>query len=123
MHMSVYNRLIELARSERLTTYSDIAPLAGLSMDIDEDREQISQILSEIAQHEASSGRPMLTAIVVHRGGDNNPGEGFFKAARDFGLFDGSRQQIPRLEFWARQVREVNDCWSAQRDPSPAAEG
>ncbi len=27
MHMGIYNRLLELARAERLTTYSDIAPL------------------------------------------------------------------------------------------------
>ena len=33
MHMGIYGRLAELARNEDLTTYSAIAPLAGLSMD------------------------------------------------------------------------------------------
>jgi hypothetical protein len=32
MHIGIYNRLLELARAGRLTAYSDIAPLAGLSM-------------------------------------------------------------------------------------------
>jgi len=47
MHMDICNRLIGLARGEELTTYSDIAPLAGLSMEIEEDRERIAQLLRE----------------------------------------------------------------------------
>lgn len=112
MHIEIYNRLIELARAGRLTAYSEIAPLAGLSMEIAEDRKRISQLLEEIAMHEFNAGRPMLTAIVVHLGGDNNPGEGFFAIATQIGRFSGSRQQIPRLEFWSRQVQEVYNYWS-----------
>lgn len=113
MHTGIYDRLVDLARTQRLTTYSDIAPLAGLSMDVDQDRERISQLLSEIVLHEVGQGRPMLTAIVVHRGSDNNPGEGFFSIATELGLFNGSRQQLQRLEFWVRQVQLVNGHWSA----------
>ena len=112
MHTGIYNRLVELARDRRLTTYSDIAPLAGLSMEIDEDRERMSQLLGEIVLHEVGAGRPMLTAIVVHRGGDNNPGEGFFAIATELNRFSGSRQQMPRLEFWTRQVQDVHTHWS-----------
>lgn len=114
MHMGIYNQLVELARAERLTTYSDIAPLAGLSMDVDEDRERISQLLGEIVRHEIAADRPMLTAIVVHRGSDNNPGEGFFAIATELNRFNGSRQQMHRLEFWVRQVGEVHAHWSVQ---------
>ena len=113
MHIGIYNRLVDLARAQHLTTYSDIAPLAGLSMENEVDRERISQILGEIVLHEVGEGRPMLTAIVIHRGNDNNPGEGFYAIATELGLFNGSRQQLRRLEFWARQVQEVNSYWSA----------
>jgi hypothetical protein len=113
MHTAIYNRLTELARARQLTTYSDIAPLAGLSMENDEDRERISQLLGEIVLHESANGRPMLTALVVHRGSDNNPGEGFFAIANEVGRFNGSRQKLPRLEFWVRQVQEVYDYWSS----------
>lgn len=112
MHMGIYNRLLELARGGRLATYSDIAPLAGLSMNNDADRERISELLVEILMHEASEGRPLLTAVVVHRGNDNNPGEGFFSAATELHRFDGSRDPLARLEFWVRQVQEVNSYWS-----------
>jgi hypothetical protein len=113
MHMEIYSRLLELARAGRLTTYSDIAPLAGLLMDSDVDRDKISQLLGEILRHEVSEGRPLLTAIVVHRGNDNNPGEGFFAIATELGRFNGSRDSLARLEFWVHQVQEVNTYWSA----------
>jgi len=112
MHMGIYNRLLELARSGRLTTYSDIAPLAGLSMSNDLDRDRISELLGDILRHEVAEGRPLLTAIVVHRGNDNNPGEGFFAIASEIGHFNGSRDALARLEFCVRQVQEVNAYWA-----------
>jgi hypothetical protein len=113
MHIGIYNRLLELARGERLTTYSDIAPLAGLSMSDERDRERMSELLGEILRHEVTQGRPLLTAIVVHRGDDNNPGEGFFTIATELGRFSGSRDPLARLEFWVRQIQEVNTYWRA----------
>ncbi len=83
MHMNIYDRLIELARGRHLTTYGDIAPLAGLNMEVDADRDRISKLLGEILRHEASKNRPLLTAIVVHHGDDNNPGEVFIQQGQD----------------------------------------
>jgi hypothetical protein len=111
MHMGIYNRVLELARAGRLTAYSDIAPLAGLSMASDADRGRMSELLGEILRHEVSQGRPLLTAIVVHRGDDNNPGEGFFAIATELGRFTGSRDALARLEFWVRQVQDVHGYW------------
>jgi len=64
-----------------------------------------------VSAHEQNAGRPMLTALVVHRGNDNNPGEGFFSIAHDFGLYDGSRDQMARLIFWSNQVTAVHNHW------------
>lgn len=113
MHMGIYNRLLELARAGQLTTYSDIAPLAGLSMSSDVDRDSISELLGEILRHEVAQGRPLLTAIVVHRGNDNKPGEGFFSIATELGRFSGTREDLVRIEFWIRQVQEVHTHWAA----------
>ncbi len=112
MHIMLYNHLVQLARAQGLTTYSDIAPLANLSMDNAEDRERISQLLGEIVLQDVAEGRPMLTALVVHRGKDNNPGEGFFTVAAQLGRFTGTRQQLPRLEFWMSQVKETHAYWA-----------
>jgi hypothetical protein len=112
MNLLIYNRLVELARAERLTHYSEIAPLAGLSMADEADRAAISEILMEIARHEEGQGRPMLTSIVVHYGSDNNPGEGFFVAASDFGRYGGSRDPFSRLQFWVQEVKAVHAHWT-----------
>lgn len=115
MHTSIYNNLVAVARGEPgLTTYSDIAPLANLSMDREEDRDKISRLLEEILQHEVAEGRPLLTAIVVHRGGDNNPGEGFFVAATRLGRYGGGRDQMRRLSFWVREVNAVREYWRSR---------
>ena len=53
----------------------------------------------------------MLTALVVHHGDDNNPGEGFFAIATTLGLFSGSRAPLKRLEFWVGQVTQVYNHW------------
>ncbi len=111
MNQILYNELIRLARANLLTTYSDVAPLVDLSMDNEEDRNLIAEMLREIAVYENEEGRPMLTSLVVHRGNDNNPGEGFFYIAQELGLFDGSREQLARLIFWSNQVTEVHNYW------------
>lgn len=112
MNETLYNELVRLARSRDLAAYSDVAPLVGLDMANEDDRNEIARLLGEIATHEQNENRPMLTALVVHRGNDNNPGEGFFSIAHDFGLYDGSRDQIARLIFWSNQVTAVHNNWA-----------
>ncbi|NWE74937.1 hypothetical protein [Pseudomonas yamanorum] len=111
MNQTLYNELVRLARAQALAAYSDISPLVGLFMDREEDRDAIARLLGEIALYEYSEGRPMLTALIVHRGDDNNPGEGFFGIAQELKIFNGTRDQISRLTFWANQVTAVHNHW------------
>ena len=112
MNEILYNELKRLAREKRLAAYSEVAPLIGLSMDVEEDRNEIAEKLGEIATHEHSERRPMLTALIVHRGNDNNPGEGFYSIAKRLQLFDGSRDSIDRVTFWSNQVTQVHNYWA-----------
>lgn len=111
MNQSLYDELIRVAKKGDLTFYSMIAPLVGLSMDIEEDRNDIARLLGEIAKYENEQNRPMLTSLVIHKGNDNNPGEGFFSIAMELGLYDGARDQLKRVTFWANQVRQVHNHW------------
>ena len=88
MNNVLYDELIRIAKNEHLIAYSDISPLLGLSMEKENDRDEMSKLLGEIAAHEHENGRPMLTAIVVHKGGDNNPGEGFYAIAKELNIYD-----------------------------------
>lgn len=108
----LYSELTRLARSKLIAAYSDVAPLIGLDMAIASDRDEIAKKLGDIVFFEHAHDRPMLTALVVHYGNDNNPGEGFFSAAEKIGLFKGSRDPIKRLTFWSNQVTLVHNLWS-----------
>ncbi|MGQ4584276.1 hypothetical protein [Lysobacter sp. F60174L2] len=110
---TLYEELVRLAKANKLAAYSEVAPLIGLDMSNDQDRDEIARRLGDIVFYENEHGRPMLTALVVHYGNDNNPGEGFFSAAEKLELYKGSRNPIHRLTFWANQVRLVHNHWGS----------
>ena len=112
MNRILYDELVRIARKKDLTFYSRVAPLVGLTMDSEEDRDEIARLLGEIAKYEYQENRPMLTSLVIHKGNDNNPGEGFFAIATELGEFSGSRDQLERVTFWSNQVTDVHNHWS-----------
>ena len=106
MHQALYDRILSVARAEDITYYSEVAPLAGLDMHFEEDRDQISLLLREIALHEHEHQRPLLTAVVIHYD-DNQPGKGFFTLSRELGLFRTGRPYM----FFQQELRRVHDYW------------
>jgi hypothetical protein len=111
MNQEIYDELVRCATTRRLAAYSHVAPLVGLDTESDADRKQMSRLLREIAEFEHANHRPKLTALVIHKGRDNNAGEGFFAIAQEFALFEGSRDDIERTKFWSRQVADVFAQW------------
>lgn len=109
----LYEKLVQLAKTKSLAAYSNVAPLIDLDMSKDQDRDEIARRLGDIVLYENENGRPMLTALIVHYGNDNNPGEGFFSAAEKIGLYKGSRDPINRLTFWSNQVTLVHNYWAS----------
>lgn len=108
----LYNQLVALAKARTLTSYSEVSVLIGLDMSKEEDRAEIARKLGDIVFYEYQNHRPMLTALVVHRGGDNNPGEGFFSAAEKIGLFKATCNPMKRTIFWSSQVTLVHNHWA-----------
>jgi len=108
MHEEIYNKLKEVARAGTVTYYSDIAPMAGLDMSSPNDRYEIGVILDDINQREREFGRPMLSAVVVHKE-SLMPGQGFFTLARALGLFIGN----DRDKFYIQELRKVHDYWTS----------
>ena len=107
MHKATYEELKDVARRESYTTYSKIAPLAGLDMGSQADRNRIAEILGEISTHEHSLGRPLLSAVVV-LAEEGRPGQGFFTLAREFGLYGGGDD----LRFWLDEIKRVHQYWA-----------
>lgn len=53
----------------------------------------------------------MLTAVVVHKSGDMEPGEGFFELAKSLG-----RKTINPLECWIKELHLVHAYWEKHGD-------
>lgn len=116
LHRPIYEALKQIAQKQRTTTYSDIAPLAGLDMDSPADRDKIREILGKISTYEPHNGRPMLTAVVVHKQ-DNMPGDGFFELAQHLGLMGKGEDH---LAFFARELTRVLQAWKPAKPGASA---
>lgn len=110
MHQALYEELVRVARNADLTTYADIAPMAGLDMGNPAHRNEMARLLGEISTYEHQQGRPLLSAVVVHRAG-RTPGQGFFKLARELGLPCG-QGDIAELTFFSSELRRVHAEWA-----------
>jgi len=109
MHEQIYEKLKEAARAGTVTYYSDIAPMAELDMGLPNDRYEIGVILDDINRYERELGRPMLSAVVVHKD-TLMPGQGFFTLARALGLFVGDDKD----RFYIKELRKVHDYWASR---------
>ncbi len=56
------------------------------------------EFLGEISEEEDAAGNGMMSALVVHKEGDMQPGPGFFELASRLG----------------RDVRDIEKCWVAE---------
>jgi hypothetical protein len=107
MNKQIYEFLLSVAKERNYTTYAVIAPMAGLDMDLDNDRREIGELLGEISRFEHKKGRPLLSVVVIHRE-DNIPGPGFFTLAKELGIYKGGDD----LMFFIQELARVHDYWS-----------
>ena len=63
--------------------------------------------LGEISEEEDREGRGMMSALVVHKQGDMQPGPGFFELARKMG-----RDVSDILKCWVEEFKKVHSSWA-----------
>ena len=98
--------MIAVARRRGTIPYSDLVrKITRCSLERNDPR--LAHMLGEISSEEDEGGRGLLTAVVVHKGGDERPGPGFFELARSLG-----HEIADRELFWIQEVRKVHDAWS-----------
>ncbi|HVZ93903.1 MAG TPA: hypothetical protein VG797_05285 [Phycisphaerales bacterium] len=99
--------LADVARSQDLITYSDLASRIT-SADIEPHGSDMSSLLEEVSreEHGSSPRRPLLSAVVVRKSDPSRPGQGFFRLARNLG-FDVRDEDA----FWATQLQAVYNQW------------
>ena len=67
---------------------------------------RLFHLLGQLSTEESEAGRGMITALVVHKTGDMQPGPGFFELAEELG-HDASDV----LAFWIGQMKKVHAYW------------
>jgi len=113
MRNDIYQKLIEVARSQKLISYGELNTKLNLDLDfnLDRDRALIGEWLGEISHKEVEAGRHMLSALVGHAEGGmvQEPGDGFCEYAQTLGVYQGGDD----LGFWAREVKWLHEYWSS----------
>lgn len=109
MNRMLRERLIQVAASQDVVYYSEIAPLVAIDMSSPPDREEIGRLLGEISEFEHDQGRPLLSAVAISHDG-NRPGKGFYNLAQELGLHEGSHHD----SFWTRELKRVHAVWKGK---------
>lgn len=100
------DELVKVARRRGRIAYSElVARITKVQMEAHDPR--LFHLLGEISSEEDDAGRGMLTAIVVHKYGDMQPGPGFLKLAKSRG-----RKVKDPLAFWIGEFNKVHDYWA-----------
>ncbi|TAV37274.1 hypothetical protein ELI33_08555 [Rhizobium ruizarguesonis] len=85
-------------------TYSDLVnKITAVRMDPHDTR--LAHFLGEISTEEHKAGRPLITALVVHKH-DLQPGKGFFDLSRSLGFSFNDE-----IEFWSDQIDRLRSQW------------
>ena len=94
------------ARSQPGTiTYSDLAAQLS-SISVQPHDLAMDYLLEPVSREEHAACRPLLSVIVVHKGGDMSPGSGFYDLARELGF-----NVSDRVAFWCSEFQRVTDYW------------
>jgi hypothetical protein len=99
--------LADCARKRQMIPYSVLTPkLHAIKLEYHDPR--LFHFLGEISTEEYHAGRGMLSALVVHKYGDMQPGPGFFDCAHALGI------KTPDItKFWIEEVKRVFAAWQA----------
>lgn len=97
--------LIAKARAKGFITYSDLAAQIT-AIEFAYDDERFFALLGTLASEEEAAGRGLLSVLVIHKQGDQQPGKGFYRLAKYWG------RRIPDpTQFWVEEFKRVWAYW------------
>ena len=101
--------MIERAKVRGAIPYSDLVKkIKAIEFRAYDTR--LFHLLGQISIEENDAGRGMLSAVVVHKEGDMEPGPGFFLLGQQLGYNTSNL-----LKFWVEQLHKVHSVWSLPR--------
>jgi hypothetical protein len=95
----------------RTITYGELTAKIS-TIHFEPDAHVFHELLGQISKTENDEGRGMLSVVVVYGTGEKRgqPGDGFFKLARELG-----RDVHNRDEFFSLEFRRVQQAWQNAR--------
>lgn len=101
--------LIELAQTETVATYRNLAGRLGLMPP--QTIHQVVGLLEKMMAEDAEAGRPLLAALCVGRLRHDLPAPGFFMSAEALRLFEGGPEGPVARDFHVRELARVFDYY------------
>ena len=92
--------LVSYAQRKTPLSYSELCDKMTI-INFDPHDSRLAHFLGQISTREHEEGRPLLTALVVHKH-DFSPGKGFFKLAQSLGF-----SVYDEESFWTEQIDAV----------------
>lgn len=121
LEYSGLNFLIERARLERVTSYTEMnqalvqrTGLRRFDFDQESERAAMGYLLGQISEHEYPRTSLLISAL-VHYLDANDAGPGFYKLAQKKKLIRPGLSRNAQWEFWVSHVGQVH-AWYAHQD-------
>ena len=110
MERDIRTQLIELARKKTTWTYTQLNEqlMLGLEFSLGSDRDTIGYWLGTISRHEFDRGRPLLSALVTHKAGRREQGDGFYKLCED--LYGRDWHELKADKEW--ENKKIAECYT-----------
>jgi hypothetical protein len=109
--LRVYAMLIRAAQQRGFVTEDDVADLMGLSTEERAATRATARMLEAIAQREARSGRPILSAVVV-TSATHTPVRSFQRSASERGLLPVKVSKEQRDRVWRAELQRLFEEWA-----------
>jgi hypothetical protein len=112
MEREIRDKLIELARNKTPWSYSQLNEqlLLGLNFKNGYDRELIGEFLGDISMYEYQKGRPLLSALIIHKSSDKEQGDGFYKLCSEIYGKDWEELKSDK-DFELERMKECYSFW------------
>ncbi|MDD5465022.1 MAG: hypothetical protein PHP73_01590 [Candidatus Omnitrophica bacterium] len=104
--------LIEMAKRRGLITYSDLTKRINAVRLNTENKDEVqimAQLLGELSCEESRVGHGMISTLVIHKTGDQEPGLGFFDYAKEIG-----KDFNDKTKFWVEECKKVHNYWAVK---------
>ncbi|WP_417233620.1 hypothetical protein [Arthrobacter sp.] len=105
--------LVRLAREQGYCDYSgfnraltEATALRGFDYNQESERAAVGRLLGEVSRQSHSENGIMLSALVTHKG-SNNEGSGFYKLAAELGEMPSKPTADQKLEAMSTQMNKV----------------